>query len=161
MKYRSLHKKWSFPLRTSSVNVTKSPGNSGFGHIYWRNTYRKTSFFCAVIPKSQQKKNNIPKKVTLWTYEYHERTLSEAHLLTTTYIVSHHKQTIVSKNARISELYIHCSPGCASITNSFWRICCKGTNINAVTLTETWLQYYKYQQNYFQIQHYFKTEEAK
>ena len=107
------------------------------------------------------KKNNIPKKVTLWTYEYHERTLSEAHLLTTTYIVSHHKQTIVSKNARISELYIHCSPGCASITNSFWRICCKGTNINAVTLTETWLQYYKYQQNYVQIQHYFKTEEAK
>ena len=33
-----LHKKWIFPLRISSVNVTKSAGNCGFGHIYWRNT---------------------------------------------------------------------------------------------------------------------------
>ena len=33
----TLHKKWSFPLRISSVNVTKSAGNSGYGHIYWRN----------------------------------------------------------------------------------------------------------------------------
>ena len=28
-----LHKKWSFPLGTSSVNVTKSAGNCEFGHI--------------------------------------------------------------------------------------------------------------------------------
>ena len=27
----------SFPLRISSVNVTKSAGNCGFGHIYRRN----------------------------------------------------------------------------------------------------------------------------
>ena len=33
----TLHKKWSLPLRISSVNVTKSAGNCGFGHIYWRN----------------------------------------------------------------------------------------------------------------------------
>ena len=33
----SLHKKWSFPLRISSVNVTKSAENCAFGHIYWRN----------------------------------------------------------------------------------------------------------------------------
>ena len=26
--------KWSFPLRISSVNVTKSTGNCRFGHIY-------------------------------------------------------------------------------------------------------------------------------
>ena len=37
----SLHKKWSFPLRISSINVAKS----GFGHIYWRNAYWKNSFF--------------------------------------------------------------------------------------------------------------------
>ena len=28
------HKKWSFPLNISSVNVTNSAGNYGFGHIY-------------------------------------------------------------------------------------------------------------------------------
>ena len=30
----TLHKKWSFPLRISSLNMTKS----AFGHIYWRNS---------------------------------------------------------------------------------------------------------------------------
>ena len=32
----TLHKKWRFPLRISSVNLTKSAGNCGFGHINWR-----------------------------------------------------------------------------------------------------------------------------
>ena len=41
----SLHKKWNFRLRISSLNVTKSAGNCGFGHIYWRNPLRKSSFF--------------------------------------------------------------------------------------------------------------------
>ena len=40
-----LHKKWSFPLRISSVIVTKSARSCGFGHIYWRNPWWKTSFF--------------------------------------------------------------------------------------------------------------------
>ena len=35
---------WSFPIRISSVNLTKSGGNCGFGHIYWRNPEWKTSF---------------------------------------------------------------------------------------------------------------------
>ena len=38
-------KKWSFLLRISSVNVTKSAENCGFGHIYWTNPQWKTSFF--------------------------------------------------------------------------------------------------------------------
>ena len=29
--------KWSFLLRISSANMTKSVGNCGFGHIYWIN----------------------------------------------------------------------------------------------------------------------------
>ena len=29
----------------SSVNMTKSAGNCGFGHIYWRNPLWKTLFF--------------------------------------------------------------------------------------------------------------------
>ena len=33
-----LHKKWSFPLRISPVNVTKSTGNCGFGHTCWKNS---------------------------------------------------------------------------------------------------------------------------
>ena len=40
-----LHKKWRFPLKISSVNVAKSAVSCGFGHIYWRNLYWKTSFF--------------------------------------------------------------------------------------------------------------------
>ena len=33
----TLHKKWNFPLRISSVNVTKSAVSYEFGHIYWIN----------------------------------------------------------------------------------------------------------------------------
>ena len=32
----TLNKKWSFPLRIYSVNVTKSAVSCGFGQIYWR-----------------------------------------------------------------------------------------------------------------------------
>ena len=41
----TLHKKWSFSLRISSVNVTKYAGSCGFCHILWRNPWWKTSFF--------------------------------------------------------------------------------------------------------------------
>ena len=44
----SLHKKSSFPLRISSVNVTKSAVSWGSGHIYWRNPEWKTYFLCSV-----------------------------------------------------------------------------------------------------------------
>ena len=36
--YNALHKKWRFPLRNFSINVTKSAVFCVFGHIYWRNT---------------------------------------------------------------------------------------------------------------------------
>ena len=41
----TLHKQWSFPLKISSVNVTKSAVSCGFGLIYWR----KLHFLCSVI----------------------------------------------------------------------------------------------------------------
>ena len=41
----TLHKKWSFPLGISSVIVTESAEDCGFGHIYWRNNQWKNSFF--------------------------------------------------------------------------------------------------------------------
>ena len=44
----TVHKKWSFPLRISSVNVTKSARNWLFGHIYWKISSWKTSIFCAM-----------------------------------------------------------------------------------------------------------------
>ena len=50
-RWRSLHKKWSFPLRISSVNVTKSTITCGFGHIYWRNPTWKTSFFVQLVER--------------------------------------------------------------------------------------------------------------
>ena len=37
--------KMKFPLRISHVNVTKFAANCGFGHIYWRDPWWKTSFF--------------------------------------------------------------------------------------------------------------------
>ena len=40
-----LHKKWSFPLTISSINVTKSAVSCGFGHIHWRNPQWNTSCF--------------------------------------------------------------------------------------------------------------------
>ena len=40
-----MDKKGSFPLRISSINVTKCAVSCGFGHIYWRNPQWKTSFF--------------------------------------------------------------------------------------------------------------------
>ena len=43
----ALHKKWSFPLRNSSVNVTKSTVSFRFGHSYWRNPYWKLHFLCS------------------------------------------------------------------------------------------------------------------
>ena len=33
----TLHKKWTFPLKISLVNVIKSAFSCGFGLIYWRN----------------------------------------------------------------------------------------------------------------------------
>ena len=48
-QFVSLYKKWSFPFRISSVNVTKSAVSCGFGHIYWRNPEWKTSFLCSVL----------------------------------------------------------------------------------------------------------------
>ena len=43
----ALYKKGSFPLRISSLNVTKSARNCRSGQIYWRKPHllRKTSFF--------------------------------------------------------------------------------------------------------------------
>ena len=54
----SLHKKWSFSLRVSSVNVTKSPVSYGFGHIYWKKSFMKNFFFCSVFAVLLQHKEH-------------------------------------------------------------------------------------------------------
>ena len=48
---RHCKKKWSFPWRCSSVNATKSAGNCGCGHIYWKNPSWKTSFFSFFVQR--------------------------------------------------------------------------------------------------------------
>ena len=55
----TLHKKWSLPLRVSSVNMTKSAGNCEFGHIYRRNSSWKT--FCAVLVPTNKSKDIFKK----------------------------------------------------------------------------------------------------
>ena len=42
-----LHKKWGFSLKIYSVNVTKSAGNCGFGHIYEEIVNEKLHFLCS------------------------------------------------------------------------------------------------------------------
>ena len=44
---QALHKKQSFPLRISSVNLTKSAGNCGFDHIYEEILNGKLQFLCS------------------------------------------------------------------------------------------------------------------
>ena len=59
--FENIHctKNKNFPLRISSVNVTKSAGYFGFGHICWRNPSWETSFLCSVVntPRSFLKLN--------------------------------------------------------------------------------------------------------
>ena len=59
---KSLHKKWSFPLRISSVNVPKSAENCRFVHNYWRNPQWKTSFFVQWIVNGFFSSTNFYKK---------------------------------------------------------------------------------------------------
>ena len=47
--YSKIYKNWSFTLRIFSVNVTKSAGNGGFGHIYWTNLQCKSWFVVLCI----------------------------------------------------------------------------------------------------------------
>ena len=44
----ALHKNWSFPLRISSVNATKSAGNCGFGQITEETLNGKFHLLCSV-----------------------------------------------------------------------------------------------------------------
>ena len=44
----TMHKKWSFPFRISSLNVTKSSVNCRFGHISWKILNGKLNFLWSV-----------------------------------------------------------------------------------------------------------------
>ena len=50
--YTHFTKKWNFPLRNSVVYVNKRARNCRSGHICWRNSGWKTSFFGAVYSVS-------------------------------------------------------------------------------------------------------------
>ena len=52
----TLHKRLSFSLRISPVNVTKSTVSCGFVNTYWRNSWRKTSYFVQCNQPQKQKK---------------------------------------------------------------------------------------------------------
>ena len=56
-----LHKKWSFPLTISLVNVTKSAVFYGFGHIFEEIFNRKPHLLC-----SDPNQDTLVKITTLW-----------------------------------------------------------------------------------------------
>ena len=43
--FSNLHKKWSFPIRISLINVTKFSGNCRFGHIHFRKSLMENFIF--------------------------------------------------------------------------------------------------------------------
>ena len=45
------HERWRFPLKVSSVNVTKSAVSCRFGNIYWGILSEKLYFLCSVSIK--------------------------------------------------------------------------------------------------------------
>ena len=45
LRDQKLHKRWSFSLKISSLILTTSAENCGFGPIYLKNPQWKTSFF--------------------------------------------------------------------------------------------------------------------
>ena len=51
--------KMKFPLRISSVNVTKSAVYGGFGHIYWRSSYGKLNFLCSASVVAMNKLGKV------------------------------------------------------------------------------------------------------
>ena len=76
----TLHKKWSFPLMISSVNVTKSAVSWGFGHIYGRNPQWKASFFLQCKERTFNKllQHFWLFSTNLWNYKVlNDRTASE------------------------------------------------------------------------------------
>ena len=63
--FASLHKKWSFPLRSSSVNVTKSEGNCEFGHISEEILNENLHFLCSACFLTVENLQLIHKASTL------------------------------------------------------------------------------------------------
>ena len=49
-----VHKKWSFPLRISSVNVTKFAENFEFGHIWLKKSLMENFIFCTLYIRSSE-----------------------------------------------------------------------------------------------------------
>ena len=76
--FPTLHKKCSFPLRISSVNVTKSAGSYGFGDIHCRNAYWKTSFFFFFTFA-----DNFNKKVATFNRKYWRHNISQVNAFRT------------------------------------------------------------------------------
>ena len=65
--HKTPHKNWSFPLRISSVNVTKFAVFCGFGHIYWRNPWWKTSSFVCSEMGVLVRKGLMP-QIYIWAW---------------------------------------------------------------------------------------------
>ena len=73
---QTLHKKRSFPIRISSLNVTKSTGNCGFGYI-WLQIHRKLRIWLHLVKKYLIENfifyavRNVKNKLNGWSTEYY------------------------------------------------------------------------------------------
>ena len=75
MKTPHITKKWSFPLRTASVNVTKSARNCGFGHTCCKNSLY---LFCYGYEKSLKRCSKKFRKVHRKFYKaFYKETLAQ------------------------------------------------------------------------------------
>ena len=87
-------------MKFSPVNVTKSAVSGGFGHIYWRNPYWKTSFFvqCLLILKKRPWHRRFPVNFA----KFFKNSFFIEHLQTTAFgqdVRKKGKQTSLSKGS--------------------------------------------------------------
>ena len=103
----TLHKKWNFPLRIPSVNLTESAVSCGFGHIYWRNP-QKLHFLC-IASNWFRKLGNLEVKRNIGRkWEKKNTDLSPFQLIVVFQIETNH--SIYTSN-QMTGFYIKCKTG--------------------------------------------------
>ena len=72
LMFDTLHtaQKMKYSMKDFLVNVIKSSGNYGFGHIYWRNHWKKSSFFVQWYKKKPYFLFSLFGEITWWNGDH-------------------------------------------------------------------------------------------